>query len=217
MTHSRQHSGRQHHQGGDFGGAVDFLSTGGDIGRHHQCGRAGQQNDRGGLDAEGPEPACDAGQSAHQGKSANAGKVRSRAASVAGPLAFQADRGAPQRSYGDANYALLFEAHGEDDWPDAPARFQSYSITDESELLWSQSAGAKQPQIPLTPDSNGETQPRSSVLPSPDSSDVHMNKFRFRIISHPAAVEAESNVAQFRSGYPGNADVNGFPLHVQAV
>ncbi len=55
------------------------------------------------------------------------------------------------------------------------------------------------------------------MLPSPDSSDVHMNKFGFRIISNSAAVEAESNVAQFRSGYSRNADVNGFPLHVQAV
>ncbi len=55
------------------------------------------------------------------------------------------------------------------------------------------------------------------MLPSPDPSHVHMNKFRFRIISDSAAVEAESKVAQFRSGYSGNADVNGFPLHVQAV
>ncbi len=55
------------------------------------------------------------------------------------------------------------------------------------------------------------------MLPSPDPSDVHMNKFRFRIVSHSAAVEAESKVAQFRSGYARNANVNGFPLHVQAV
>ena len=55
------------------------------------------------------------------------------------------------------------------------------------------------------------------MLPSPDSPDVHMNKFRFRIIANSAAVEVESNVAQFRSGYSGNADVNGFPLHVQAM
>ncbi len=55
------------------------------------------------------------------------------------------------------------------------------------------------------------------MLPSPDPPDVHMNKFRFRIISNTAAVEAKSNVAQLRSGYSGNADVNGFPLHVQAV
>lgn len=57
----------------------------------------------------------------------------------------------------------------------------------------------------------------SSVLPSPDSSDVHMNKFRFWIVANSAPVETESNITQLRGGYTGNADVNGFPLHVQAV
>ena len=55
------------------------------------------------------------------------------------------------------------------------------------------------------------------MLPLPHSSDVHMNKFRLWIEADSTTVKAESNIAQFRCGYPGNTDVNSLSLHVQAV
>jgi len=44
-----------------------------------------------------------------------------------------------------------------------------------------------------------------------------VNKFRLGIEADSSAVKAESNIAQFRHGYPGNTDIDGLSLHVQAV